>query len=266
MNWKVVPICEAQKRDVSPEDLLNGGIFRKCDTYKGGGGYDQFPAICEKRLGKRLHKQFVVQLYGCPLNCWYCYVTKQGIWGTYKEYTTRELAKAFVDSKQEVFHLMGGAPDIFLSKWNDIISILPFDSVFHSDFLLLGTQYTAENLRAIAKSNCLYAANIKGVTREDYHRNTGIPISMSEIERNLEHLMAAKVNFYLTFTNPNMNYYDEYATRLISLFGEKIMADSFIIPIIEYKAIQPTKEDVQFAEEIQDFREQVLNSTKIKGM
>ena len=46
--WKVVPICDYQKLDVRPEDLLDSGDFRKCETYRGGGGYDQFPKICKK--------------------------------------------------------------------------------------------------------------------------------------------------------------------------------------------------------------------------
>jgi hypothetical protein len=66
-KWKVVPISKYQQLDVNHLVLLDGGAFRKCNTYKGGGGYDQFPAICERRLGKRLHQQFIVQLYGCNL-------------------------------------------------------------------------------------------------------------------------------------------------------------------------------------------------------
>ena len=70
--WPVVPLCKAQLEDVNPLDVLNGGLYRRCNTYKGGGGYDKFPEIWERRLGKgetKLNDQFVVQVQGCPLHC-----------------------------------------------------------------------------------------------------------------------------------------------------------------------------------------------------
>jgi hypothetical protein len=33
-KWPVVPLCEAQLKDVRPEDVLEGGLYRKCDTGK----------------------------------------------------------------------------------------------------------------------------------------------------------------------------------------------------------------------------------------
>ena len=82
IEWPVVPVCKAQRKDVRPEDILHGGLFRLCDTYRGGGGYDQFNAIYEKCFGKKVNPtQFVVQLKGCPLNCDYCYVTNEGVSG-----------------------------------------------------------------------------------------------------------------------------------------------------------------------------------------
>lgn len=43
MKWPVVPLSEGQLKDVNPADILEEGLYRKCDTYRGGGGYDQFP-------------------------------------------------------------------------------------------------------------------------------------------------------------------------------------------------------------------------------
>ncbi len=63
MQWKVVPISKGQKKDVRKEDLLEGEHFRKCSTYRGGGGYDKFPEYCEKILGVRHSEQFIVQLF-----------------------------------------------------------------------------------------------------------------------------------------------------------------------------------------------------------
>jgi len=93
--WMVCPIQGRQLRDVREEGLF--GDFRLCNTYRGGGGYDQFPKIYSGRHGikedKTLGRQFVVQLYGCPLECPYCYVTRDGIFGKTKAYTTEQLVE-----------------------------------------------------------------------------------------------------------------------------------------------------------------------------
>lgn len=245
--WKVVPICGYQKLDVRREDLLNDGDFRKCDTYRGGGGYDQFPAICEKRLGKRLHHQLVVQLYGCNLDCPYCYVTRTGVWSPWKPYTTNELLQAFADSGQEVFHLMGGAPALYLEQWPEIIERLPEGAVFHSDFLLTEKPYPVPLLRRIAaEKNCLFAVDIKGVTREDYERNTRTKFKEVFFWENLANLVWTKVPFYITFTNPDLAAYDGFVRKLTRELGDSVMEDAFTIPLIEYEAgpfvdIQPVR-------------------------
>jgi hypothetical protein len=50
-------------------------------------------------------------------------------------------------------------------------------------------------------------------------------------------MVTAEVPFYLTFTNPDMSRYGEFCGRLRESFGEGILADSFIIPLIEYRAV-----------------------------
>ena len=51
-KFDVVPLCEAQLMDVNPLDILNNGLYRKCNTYKGGGGYDKFPEIYNAKIGR----------------------------------------------------------------------------------------------------------------------------------------------------------------------------------------------------------------------
>lgn len=236
--WKVVPVCGAQLLDVRPDDLLNGGDFRKCNTYRGGGGYDRFPFIYERRRRRRVAQQFVVQLYGCTLSCPYCYVTREGVWGDPKSYTTEELIKAYVASGQEIFHLMGGAPAIYLEDWPEIMVGLPEEAVFHSDFMLTERVYERSLLREIAahSSSSLFAVNIKGVSPADYEKNTRKPFREARFWGNLSALVAAGIPFYLTFTNPDANRYDEFVRRLIDEFGPEIMADSFVIDLIAYLA------------------------------
>ena len=236
-RWKVVPISPKQKLDVREEDLF--GDFRLCETYRGGGGYDKFPEICERRLGKKLHKQFIVQLRGCNLECPYCYVTQEGIWGQANLYTSQQLVDNFLLSKQEIFHLMGGAPALYLTKWKELLKIFHKDKVFHSDFLLSEFPYKLETLLEIAKfTNTLFAVSIKGTNRLNYKVNTGKDFNESLILANLDLLIKAKINFYITFTGISAIEREVYKDKLKIIFGETILKDSFDIDLINYRALE----------------------------
>jgi len=233
-NWKVVPICERQKLDIRRDDLLCDGDFRKCDVYRSGSGYDKFPYIYDRRFGKRLHNQFVVQLFGCPLDCFYCYVTPDGIWGDYKIYHSNELVKTFLNSGQEVFHLMGGAPGLYVEDWFDIVERLPERFVFHSDLLLIEKPYKKEYLRYINK-NVLLAVDIKGTSPENFLQNTRRPFNSKLFWNNLDVVVNSGVSFYLTFTNPGKELVAFKAT-LAQRFGTSALKDSFVIDLIKYNA------------------------------
>jgi len=239
-TWPVVPICDYQKLDVRPEDLLEGGLYRKCETYRGGGGYDQFPAIAEKRLGVQAHQQFIVQLYGCPLDCPYCYVTRSGVWNPFVTKTTEQLVAAYVASDQQVFHLMGGAPAIYLYQWPELICKLPRGTVFHSDFLLTEQEYSPKALAELYSvqpfRKALFAVNIKGVTPEDYEKNTRKPFKAELFWANLNRLVEHEINFYITYTNPDEKFRAAFEYKLKYHFGSGILEDSFVIPMIDYDA------------------------------
>lgn len=238
-KWKVMPVCSYQKLDVRKSDLLAGGDFRKCETYRGGGGYDQFPSICERRIGRRAHMQFVVQLYGCSLDCPYCYVTRAGVWGAWKPYTTDQLVDAFKESGQEVFHLMGGAPALYLDKWPELIHRLPDEAVFHSDFLLVEGRYSRSVLTelAVQSNRCLFAVDVKGVTPDDWQRNTRRWFDSALFSNNLDALVECGVPFYLTFTNPDKQHLDRFTARLKDRYGPGVLEDSFVIDLIDYNAL-----------------------------
>lgn len=223
--WPVVPICDAQKLDVRPEDLLNNGVYRKCDTYRGGGGYDRFNAIYEKRFGRKINPvQFVVQLRGCPLRCPYCYVTKDGIFGEALMLSDEELLVAYRDSGCEVFHLMGGAPALYLKHWKQIANRV---KVFHSDFLLVEGTYRKEDLIGLPG---LHAVSIK--ERYLYTNNM-----LELMHRNIEKLTECGVNFYITFTGS-----DELKEELKHTIGDSVFEDSFVIDIVNYDALKATGE------------------------
>lgn len=246
---KVCPPQGRQLKDIYEEDLFED--FRICDTYRGGGGYDQFPNIARKRgliheyTKGNIGKQFVVQLYGCHLRCPYCYVTRDGIYGSYTEYYLGDLFDAYDRAQKKhdvgVFHMMGGAPALWMERWAVIpMNLAPFN-IFHSDFLLTEKSYDPKVLYNLNTKNSLYAVNIKGVTREDYRINTGRSLDHKLFYNNMEKILKTKLNFYLTFTNPDLNYIDEFNEDLISRFGEGVLQDSFIIDLKKYDALEKGK-------------------------
>ncbi len=220
-NWPVVPICSKQLLDVNPDDLLEHGLYRKCDVYKGGGGYDHFPYICEQRLGVDANPvQFVVQLQGCVLDCPYCYVTGEGIFGEATEVSSAMLLESYDSSGLDVFHLMGGAPAIHLKYWKELASEV---TVFHSDFLLTEGKYEDEYLKGLPG---LHAVSFK---ERFIYKKFDMPLLWA----NLGKLISNEVNFYLTFTG-----LDEFSSEIADRFGREVLKNSFRIPILDYKALR----------------------------
>jgi uncharacterized Fe-S cluster-containing radical SAM superfamily protein len=239
-KWKVVPLCEEQLLDINPQDVLCNGLFRKCDVYKSGGGYDIFPKLFYKRKGYHTNPtQFVVQLYDCHLRCPYCYVTPNGIWNEPVELTSKELVEAFVETGLDVFHLMGGSPALYIEYWPEIIDMLDNygQFIFHSDLLLTEKRYNRPLLKAISQENCLYAVNIKGVTSEDYKNNTCMELDSSVFWLNFYDLVVCDVPFYVTFTNPDMNNYEIFCDHVRNVLGPGVLEDAFVIELKEYKAV-----------------------------
>lgn len=237
LYWKVVPITWPQTLDVREEDIF--GDFRLCDTNRGGGGYDQFPTICQKRLEKdflkidNLNKQFIVQLYGCVLDCPYCYVTKYGVFGNYIPYGNYDLLNSFKSSGTKVFHLMGGSPAIYLDKWYSITRELPKDCVFTSDLLLQEGFYRLNWLLPLKYSNCVLAVNIKGGDPEEFYQNTRKVFNSKLFWYNLDILVQSGVEFYFTFTNVESNIIIDLIKER---YGQKILEDAYHIELHEYEA------------------------------
>lgn len=243
-KWRVCPIQGRQLKDVRKEDIF--GDFRFCSTYRSGGGYDQFPQIAKKRglsCKGDLGLQFVVQLYGCPLNCYYCYVTHDGIFGKYKEYTSEQLlgayGRTFIARQPGVFHLMGGAPAMAHRQWPELLDTLPLDDIiFHSDLMLCERGYDLPSLQKCNRENTLYAVNIKGVTPEDWYKNTGRKLDERQFWYNFYCVVDSGINFYLTFTNPDPDGLERFKDFVVDRFGDWVLNDHFVIDLIEYEALK----------------------------
>lgn len=220
MKYPVKTLCTAQLKDVKPEHVLFNGLARYCDIYKGGGGYDKFNEIYAKRYGKQINPlQFVVQLMGCPLRCPYCYVTREGIDGDYTLLTDKDLLEMFVASRVEVFHLMGGAPALYLERWKQIADKVP---VFHSDFILVEKHYKREWL--------IDLPGMHAVSFKEKYLYTEKQIEL--MWYNLAMLISCNVSFYITFTGK-----DEFSEEIAKKFGHQVLEDSFIIKLVDYEAL-----------------------------
>lgn len=253
--WKVVPLSKGQLLDVRPEDIVANGHFRLCDTYRGGGGYDQFPRIAELRFGTLHRRQFIVQLFGCNLDCPYCYVTREGVWGQPVEYSTTDLVAAYFDAlatepnPPSVFHLMGGAPALQLKFWPELVEAFQREtkhSVFHSDLMLTESEYDYSALRAVARPNCLYAVDIKGLTPEEHLKNTRKPFLEGRFWRNLDLLERAKVPYYITFTacsQANIDAFWELFLENYPFSYQERFSEAFSIDLINYDAL-PHVDDI----------------------
>ena len=245
-RWKVCPVQGRQLKDVRQEDIFSH--FRICKTYRGGGGYDKFPEIAVRRgfnvaeLEGNLGIQFVVQLYGCHLDCPYCYVTRDGIFGDHIGYTSEELVDMFSLALGRydtgVFHLMGGSPALYHHRWPELIDALPKNIIFHSDLLLTERSYDLPALNRCNRGNTLYAVNIKGVTAEDYFRNTGRKLDEKQFWFNMYCVVDSSIDFYLTFTNPDPDHIEEFKERLALRYGDDILDDHFVIDLVDYEALK----------------------------
>lgn len=239
-NFKVVPICDKQRRDIKKENILEDGLYRTCDVYKGGGGYDKFPEICNKRLGYNYSHQFVVQLFGCPLKCPYCYVTREGIFGEYRNISSKRILESFKKSNQDIFHLMGGAPALYLEDWSLIIDELDKNKIFHSDLLLVEKEYSNGILRKINKNNTLYAVSIKGFG-DDYEENTGVEFNEILFWKNLNKVIENKLNFYFTYTNmsdENIQEFKNMCKENLNHYNISIFENEFKIDLVLYEALK----------------------------
>ena len=248
--WKIVPISGNQLLDVNESDLLANGHFRRCLTYKGGGGYDQFPYIAvELGLASApdlVNAQFVVQLLGCNLDCPYCYVTREGVWGDFVYYDSEQLIneynKAKISHGVNVFHLMGGAPGLQLKYWSELLDILGPGEIFHSDLMLSEGKYSPEVLKSIDRHGVLIAINIKGTDKLTWEINTRKPYDESLLELNInlikEHLDPAR--WYITFTNIDKASQDQFLSKYA-------LADhyNYHIDLINYNAL-PFVDSVQW--------------------
>lgn len=267
-RWPVVPLCSAQGMDVQVADTcyvpyggrfpdgtgaVNLPLYRVVRARRSK-VTDHLPEIIARRMREVGHKvQFVVQLHGCPLDCPYCYVTRAGVWNDPVRVATEDLVQHFYTHAvrkhgASVFHLMGGAPALYLEHWPELLAELE-DSfgrrpvgvpwVFHSDLLLAEGIYSAKALRTAAHERAVYAVNIKGCSPETFRKNTGKDLP-EYWWQNLQAVLDSGISFYLTFTGTTgaerAGFWKEAARQYSASEVERLTADNFSIDVVRYSA------------------------------
>ncbi|HEC66693.1 MAG TPA: radical SAM protein [bacterium] len=247
--FSIAPLQHPQLLDVKEEDLVLEGECR-VHSFDPGRLTDYLPRIIKKRMGKIVLEQFVVQLNGCHLRCPYCYVTEAGYLVSENKiirYTAEELVQIFLkQTEADIFHLMGGAPALYLKHWPELLDALPDNFIFHSDFTLTEGKYDKVILQEIARPNAIYAVNWKGMSLEEFEANTTVRPDPNLFYDNINLLVEAGVNFYCTFTNCDPvgigNLIDRWEKG--NKIPSSIWEDSFSIDLVQYDALTEINVDV----------------------
>jgi len=196
------------------------GPYQRIDIKRSKRPFGEYERICKVidsknwhgdlgpcRIAKVLNKkwedydtQFVVQVAGCPLNCYYCYVDNLSI-DNY--FSVEELVDLYLKYKKNVnklnvFHLMGGCPGKYPKFWKNLRVAL--DSMNLNDDIILSDVIFVENHFYGVKpweyldkiNNFFIQGCLKGTTRESFYKNT---------ENDLFDIAIKEMSHYIQFDN-----------------------------------------------------------------
>ncbi len=257
----IMPIGEIQKTDIRDEHRL--GYFRICASFKDikrQKGFDRFPHFAVNLFGKTLEHwnyHLIVQLRGCPLKCPFCYVDDEGLRILpphnlpIKDLVLQAKSIIAKDKRLHVFHLMGGAPAMYVNSWDKILNIMNenkmSDIIFHSDIVLVEPDIVPgffTSLRKTAKHpNHLIAICIKGINEKNLIENSGVKnLIYIKYINNLRKVIDTGINFYLTLVNPDINDLPVFLDYLIKEYGSGITNK---IQLLQIKTYNVTKHRFQ---------------------
>jgi len=148
------------------------------------------------------NRQFVVQVAGCPLKCWYCYVDNLE---PDTEFSIGELVKMYAEFKKKcpdinVFHLMGGCPGEYAKLWPVLRTYLDAEGyendVLLTDVILLENYFYQVKPWNYIPHRTIVSACLKGTNRGNFKKNTGLDL-FCEATRELFNYTNPQVYFSL---------------------------------------------------------------------
>ena len=147
------------------------------------------------------NRHFVIQVAGCPLKCWYCYVDNLK---PNKAFTVEELVEAFIDFRRKVkdlnvLHFMGGCPGKYSYLWKDIRQEMDrqglHNCLFLSDVILVERWFYKEKPWKNIPERSIISVCLKGTNVQNFEKNT---------RANLYDQAIRELWYY--FNNPQIHY------------------------------------------------------------
>lgn len=180
--------------------------------------------------------QYVIQVAGCALDCWYCYVdnkkndvamTSTRIVSHYHELTQT------APNPVKVLHFMGGMPGAYAPFWSDIRSCMYSDHILFTDVVFVENfVYNIYPWEYMDIPNLMVTGCLKGTNRDSFEKNTGkdwFYNALHELEK-----YADLPNFYLTLIE-----YDETDLPTIYSIVPKEKVD--LLKVVPYWVTQQRK-------------------------
>jgi uncharacterized Fe-S cluster-containing radical SAM superfamily protein len=249
-----IPISKLGKYQIKDIENSTGivyhnGIARICTVIKDSGSPDNRNDDSPYRMAKLFggswqdyNHHFIIQVAGCPLRCWYCYVDnlKKDL-----IMSADEMVKMFINFRKEakkkfnidlnVFHLMGGAPALYYWFWPILREALDNrglnNVILFSDIILVENYFyshiTPWNYMEIP--NFIVTGCLKGTNRSNFLQNTGFDL-FDQAVKELKHYIRFK-NFYLTL----IGYDEEDLPEIYDLVGKERVN---LLKIIEYEVVK----------------------------
>jgi len=194
---------------------------------------------------KDYNNHFIIQLAGCPLRCWYCYV--DNLKADYY-LSAEDIVDMFVHFKREckknfgvevkVLHLMGGAPALYCYSWPIFRKELDkrglHDVILFSDVIFVENHFDSriKPWKFLDIDNFILTGSLKGLTKKDFLKNAGkdlFDVAISELKNYVDFS-----NFYITLLNVNL----KFLPSLYKIIDKKKVD---ILQIIEYIVVKRKK-------------------------
>jgi sulfatase maturation enzyme AslB (radical SAM superfamily) len=224
---QISKIGKIQKIDIEKSTGIKyyNDIARVCTIIKDDGAYDnrndRSPYRMAELFGgnwKDYNNHFIIQVAGCPLKCWYCYIDnlKKDI-----EMSAQEMVDMFIEFRKDikqkfnvdlnVFHFMGGAPAIYCEFWPILRETLDKNNlkniILFSDVIFVETYfYNVKPWNYMDLDNFIVVGCLKGTNKKNFKENTGKDL-YSEALSELSNYIKFE-NFYLTLINYDKNHLD----------------------------------------------------------
>lgn len=212
--------------DIQMEDVCNSsgaalsnGLGRICTVVKPDRAFDDRGDTAPQRMAKEFggkwqdyNQHYILQVAGCPLKCWYCYVDNlqpdvemdadEVVYDFY--YHRRQAQKCVINGDVNVLPLMGGDPGKYAPFWPELRRAMNRSgldqTILFSDVVFVENHvYGVKPWEHMDLPNFMLTGCLKGTNRENFRENAGVDLfdqSLRELEK-----YADKPNFYLSLIN-----------------------------------------------------------------